>query len=631
MVNVLGQQFKERLMLERVMCKDIAEYFGFLFQKVIRSYTIDAELGQSISNTLTNIRIIMQEMETTYHELLYKYSTYAYNQGLNHTEQLITQLTKTQHHTKNKPTITQQLLNTIQQQYNTPQLPSIKTKQTLQTQTTYNNKLPPRIQKQLKNYTYNKLPKTIQDQLKNYTYNTTLQTEQRINKNIENIIRTGVKQGHSIPQIQTQLQNKLTQLQGYETQRIVRTEVNTIQNNARYNRITTDPLIDYEQWISASDERVRTTHSTQNGLITRSGGTFPNGCKFPGDKDAHISEWINCRCTLIPYIPDYGMIPPPDKECWHEEEMIQTINPEDLQHAQPLPQTTQTILQGQRLSPREVNKLSFQELSDHYGLTYKKTTIDPRDGAKYHQFTEKLNDGHKFKIYFEQSAVRTYEEGGVATANEIIQEVARIPNKYKKETEAIWFKNTQKGCRFGDNGKFDIFGKDVFGYNRYYSPTFKGELYRGEIINGPKHEIIINPKLFKGGGKGKYAFLFDQEEGMIPDWVHTIHHEFQHSYDLSLRMWNKSNRAWEYRECRTEEYLQIHRSESRFTEYANSVIDESYAEHGGYVSAMLEHPELQEKKIRIQVGKFTKDINFEDYKRMYPKHYEYFKNLILEG
>ena len=69
---------------------------------------------------------------------------------------------------------------------------------------------------------------------------------------------------------------------------------------------------------------------------------------------------------------------------------------------------------------------------------------------------------------------------------------------------------------------------------------------------------------------------------------------------------------------------------------------ESFAEHGGYVSYMLANPNEQSKTIKILVPekdekgnkshkKIEEEIDFEEYKTRYPKHYEYFVNLIKKG
>ena len=113
--------------------------------------------------------------------------------------------------------------------------------------------------------------------------------------------------------------------------------------------------------------------------------------------------------------------------------------------------------------------------------------------------------------------------------------------------------------------------------------------------------------------------------------IHTIHHEFTHSSDHTQEQWDKDD---PYPLCYGDEYSKIHLQKNNpddvpgFTWYANTTREESYAEHGGYISYMLANPSEQNKLIHIQYLKdgerIAKDINFEEYKQLYPKHYKYF-------
>jgi hypothetical protein len=43
---------------------------------------------------------------------------------------------------------------------------------------------------------------------------------------------------------------------------------------------------------------------------------------YPGDRDGDIKEWINCRCTTVPYIIPYGYIAPPGRVQFREEDLV---------------------------------------------------------------------------------------------------------------------------------------------------------------------------------------------------------------------------------------------------------------------------------------------------------------------
>ena len=127
------------------------------------------------------------------------------------------------------------------------------------------------------------------------------------------------------------------------------------------------------------------------------------------------------------------------------------------------------------------------------------------------------------------------------------------------------------------------------------------------------------------------------DENKVNNWKKAIHHEFVHSADHTQEQWNNDDLV---PTCYGEEYSRIHlRKENPddlngFTWYANTSREESYAEHGGYISYMLSNPSEQNRKITIQYSKdgerFKKDINFEEYKKLYPRHYEYFTKKFNE-
>lgn len=61
------------------------------------------------------------------------------------------------------------------------------------------------------------------------------------------------------------------------------------------------------RWVTASDERVRGSHSAMNGQEQPFGESFRSGSgnslRFPGDPSAPGSDTINCRCVLDRTIP----------------------------------------------------------------------------------------------------------------------------------------------------------------------------------------------------------------------------------------------------------------------------------------------------------------------------------------
>ena len=288
---------------------------------------------------------------------------------------------------------------------------------------------------------------------------------------------------------------------------------------------------------------------------------------------------------------------------------------------------------GARLTKEECDSLTFDQLAEHHDAKYKGLVKNEVDGKEYHVFEQTFDNGEIFKLHVEKGAVKAYEKGGVATANEIIHEVFKVPEVLRKETNEIYFKNTQQGVVKKSNGKFDVFRETktavVNGYNTVRKRQYKGQRIDGQLINDPDHKIVINPKLFKKLKDFTDIIKWRNRGDQITNWKHTIHHEFIHSIDDSRSIWKNDERVLSKR----KEYLEIQKEERFFTNYSNGDIEESFAEHGGYISYMLANPEEQSKKIPIRYldderKLVDEEIDFNEYKQRYPKHYKYFIELL---
>jgi len=66
-------------------------------------------------------------------------------------------------------------------------------------------------------------------------------------------------------------------------------------------RITGEPHS--KMWISRGDPKVRKTHRRLHGTVREVGDPFHTSTghdlRYPGDPEAPIEEWINCRCSLF--------------------------------------------------------------------------------------------------------------------------------------------------------------------------------------------------------------------------------------------------------------------------------------------------------------------------------------------
>lgn len=122
-------------------------------------------------------------------------------------------------------------------------------------------------------------------------------------------INNGYQEGIGIVEIAKRLTSLNNNFRNYEVHRIARTEIQSSRNKATFEQMKNDNVVQYKQWLTMEDELVRgqkptdtANHVDLDGVIVPVDEPFPNGLMYPGDKSGDISEWINCRCTQVPYV-----------------------------------------------------------------------------------------------------------------------------------------------------------------------------------------------------------------------------------------------------------------------------------------------------------------------------------------
>lgn len=165
----------------------------------------------------------------------------------------------------------------------------------------------------------------VYSKLKNQTFKGSTNTMERVNTNINNALSEGYRNGLGNKEIGKNLQKQFTGLKTHEATRIATTEVNSAQSLGAYEQYFIDDQ-EYHQWLAAGDDRTRLTHSDLNGEIVKVGTPFSNGLLHPGDRNENIKEWINCRCTTVPWICPYNMMVPPGMVRFRESDLIPINN-----------------------------------------------------------------------------------------------------------------------------------------------------------------------------------------------------------------------------------------------------------------------------------------------------------------
>ncbi len=111
----------------------------------------------------------------------------------------------------------------------------------------------------------------------------------------------GVLLGESVPKMARRVQS-VTGSNIATATRTARTAVTGAECAGRvssYERARDMGISLKQEWVATLDGRTRHSHRKLDGVKAEVGGTFPNGCRFPGDPTARYAEICNCRCTLV--------------------------------------------------------------------------------------------------------------------------------------------------------------------------------------------------------------------------------------------------------------------------------------------------------------------------------------------
>jgi SPP1 gp7 family putative phage head morphogenesis protein len=158
-------------------------------------------------------------------------------------------------------------------------------------------------------FNFSTLPQHARDKLYERHLKFSDDTYKRIRGDVKANLLQSIDEGVGIDEAAARLQKEFDEIAEYRTRLIARTEIQSAQNEGEFQNME-DNNVDYIQWITAEDDRVRHSHEDLHGCVVKRGELFPNGLKHPGDRDGDISEYANCRCVAVPYIPEAGEVIP---------------------------------------------------------------------------------------------------------------------------------------------------------------------------------------------------------------------------------------------------------------------------------------------------------------------------------
>jgi len=139
---------------------------------------------------------------------------------------------------------------------------------------------------------------TINEYWEKYAYiqakNINEETQKMIGKEVQKYLDEGL----SIRTLADNISNKITDIGKGRAKTIARTETHNATQGGVFETYKAAE-IEYVQWLTSRDERVRDSHAALDGQIIQNGKLFSNGLKYPGDTFGSVEEFVNCRCVLL--------------------------------------------------------------------------------------------------------------------------------------------------------------------------------------------------------------------------------------------------------------------------------------------------------------------------------------------
>lgn len=163
-------------------------------------------------------------------------------------------------------------------------------------------------------------PDRVQIALQERVFEASRSTLNRLVGNAMENLAVSADSGLGIVEAADALSAEFSSMREFELRRIARTELNRAQQLAAVD--TEKELgVEFHQWSGAQDARERESHLAQEGEIVRVGEPFSNGLTHPGDPAGDVSEIINCRCIVVPFIVPAGMRAPVDLARFYESDL----------------------------------------------------------------------------------------------------------------------------------------------------------------------------------------------------------------------------------------------------------------------------------------------------------------------
>lgn len=362
----------------------------------------------------------------------------------------------------------------------------------------------------------------IEDSLRYNTFQASDTTLARVTQNITNNLADSYHEGLGIRDAGRRITKEFAGLKGWESRRIARTEINSAQNEGAFSAYG-ELGVEYQMWWTGNDNRVRDSHRPLHGHIVAVGNTFSNGLLYPGDKSGPIKEWINCRCTSIPYIIPLGKMAPPGLTEFTEDQLI------DIPGYRPI--TVEDALNGEY--PLEYH--TEDGVIDQYRMGSK---INERNAMLY-------SVPIKESLMKNQFAVPTEDLSEFGVTEKGLETIQRIQKRNFGESKEFGFRFDEKTGKLLSD-EFEGNGKNV-----YIPPSKRGEYstihnHTGDSLNPPSADDFYTYLTHK---RENVAINLSRNESWFikSDKLNSkkINDICQKVYDVEVKQIQKLNREYE--------------------------------------------------------------------------------------
>ncbi len=144
---------------------------------------------------------------------------------------------------------------------------------------------------------------------------------------IQETVTDAYDRGLSVPDTAALISEKVLDAAPYQARMLARTDLNGLANGASVMAATLVG-VQYKQWLTAEDDKVRETHAEADGQTVPVDQPFDVGGEsldYPGDPAGSDDEVCNCRCTVI--YTDESPVPAETASALIDHDVVVPITP----------------------------------------------------------------------------------------------------------------------------------------------------------------------------------------------------------------------------------------------------------------------------------------------------------------